>query len=1052
MPSYKNVFDDYITEPEAASNLKNIFDDTVESIDNKGIEFQFKGRSRTPTDIDQLFYQTGIDKLKTKHPNLYGLIGSTVETARQVGDWTVDMIPALKYARPDDRERFMALDTLDQRVAILHEAAGAMLWAGAMKPMEALALIPQTGKAIYGAGRTTIKALKTGYTPVVDVGFNGWKATGTRRTFMNWAKKKGYPKARAENAFEFGSGETTTVRETSRQIWEIYNLEQQLASETVRGFGSTVSKTSTGMRSAFKDWTSKRFSRADGKGMTMETASEPVMKEFTKWFAAESPELHAAAMRAGQSGEVLGKNLHGFINIYPIRFVLGAGEKAWGTFSKVYRPIETATKLKNRAVADNISRLYEMLQESGLGKISKKGRFKPDPMFNKSVKAQAYKYITEADDIYEAVRQGAMTAEEGQAALGNIINKSAPEFPLVRRLIDVSQEYSDHLYAQHTKWKMREIFDRAGITAAGADRLDLVFANEIEPALKEMFKAKNGTNATDKILGLQKLSKRLAMEAEMPGMFKGLNEAMSATAKEGALKNLQYGADEGIMEYLGGYAARLIKRDFQAQDISFKLMSSERMPFYTQSRSATQAVSRAEDFDSMIYLRTNAQAKEMFYNKTLSQVSNYVNKNLPDDYKTYISHWVARLHGIPSQMDHHMARVLNNTVPGTWDARRVFNMTKTVNDFTYMGILGLKPFSAMRNLFQPAITLTPTLGRGFIKGWETMIKGYANLRNPEMIAYLNEIGVITDYAPELMKMTNVFKIPKAIRIGGKSFAMPSQDAVRDFTMWMFSQSDRLNRYVSGAAAAVQWEEGMALFKAGERTINKVMKATAANKRPEWIQLEIRDLLRRGQVDAAKKTFVTDVVAGSQWLYGPLDAPILTQTWGSIGRQMAVFQSWWAHYGANLEQWAMTGKGPGGSVERMLSWGMSSAVVATAMSGVWGTGTAGRSTFLGPFSGAASKVGDPYMAALMVPAWRPVIQSAELAIKAGQLIGGASPAEISAVKRQGKALVKTAFNFVPGGGVGYQVHSKLFQKSRPGIVPTGYEFKAGIKEGLGIRSY
>ncbi|MHC4213213.1 MAG: hypothetical protein ACYSWP_07580, partial [Planctomycetota bacterium] len=869
MPSYKNVFDDFITEPEAASNLKNIFDDTVESVGEKGIEFKFKGRSRLPTDIDQLFYQTGIDKLKTKHPNLYGMIGSTVETAREVGDWTVDMIPALKYARPDDREKFMTLDKLDQRVAILHEAAGAMLWAGAMKPMEALALIPQTGKAIYGAGRTTLSALKTGYTPVVDVGFNGWKSVGTKRTFMNWAKKKGYPKARAENAFEFGSGETTAVHETSKRIWEIYGLEQELASETVKGFGSTVTKTSTGMRNAFKGWAAKRFNR--GKNMTMETASEPALKEFNRWFAAESPKLHAAAMRAGQSGEVLGKNLHGFINIYPIRFVLGAGEKAWGTFSKVYRPIETATKLKNRAVADNISRLYEMLQESGLGKLTKKGRFKPDPLFNKSVKAQAYKYITEADNIYESVRQGAMTAEAGEAALGNLLNKSAPEFPLVRRLIDVSQEYSDHLYAQHTKWKMREIFDRAGITAAGADRLDLVFANEIEPALKEMFKAKNGINATDKILSLQKLLKRLAIESKMPGMFNDAGIGTKGSIAEASgiqvLKDLNYGSEGGIMEYLGGYAARLIKKDFQAQDISFKLMSSERMPFYTKARTATQAVARAEDFDSMIYLRTNTQAKEMFYNKTLSRVSNYVNKNLPDDYKTYISHWVARLHGIPSQMDHHVARVLNNTVPGTWDARRVFNMTKTVNDFTYMGILGLKPFSAMRNLFQPAITLTPTLGRGFIKGWETMLKGYGNLRNPEMISYLNSIGVITDYAPELMKMTNVFKIPKSIKIGGKSFTMPSQDAVRDFTMWMFSQSDRLNRYVSGAAAAVQWEEGVALFKAGERTINKIMKATAANKRPEWIQLEIRDLLRRGQVDAAKKTFVTDVVAGSQWLYG-----------------------------------------------------------------------------------------------------------------------------------------------------------------------------------------
>jgi len=1051
MPSYKNVFDDYITEPEAASNLKNVFDDTVESIDKKGIEFKFEGRSRTPTDIDQLFYNTGIDKLKTKHPNLYGMVGGAVETARDIGDWAVDMIPALKYARPDDRERFMSLSKNDQSIAILHEAAGAMLWAGAMKPMEALALIPQIGKGIYGAGATTFKALKTGYTPVVDIGFKGWKSASTRGTFMNWAKKKGYPKGRAENAYEFGSGETTAVHDTSKQIWEIYTLEQELASETVKGFGSTVNKTSTGMRNAFKGWASKRFGSAGGKNGTMETASEPIMKEFHRWFAAESPELHATAMRAAQGGEALGKNLHGFINLYPIRFVLGAGEKAWGTFSKVYRPIETATKLKNRSVADNISRLYEMLQESGLGTITKKGRFKPDPMFNKSVKAQAYKYITEADNIYESVRQGAMTAEASEAALGNIINKAAPEFPLVRRLIDVGYEYMDHLYAQHTAWKMREIFDRAGVTAAGADSLDIIFKKEIEPALKELFKAKNGHNATNKVLELQKILERLRIEVEMPGMFRGMGGEIK-TAADTVFKDLQYEADDGIMSYLGGYAARIIKRDFQSQDISFKLMASERMPFYTKERSATQAVGRAEDFDSMLYLRTNAQAKEMFYNKTLSQVSSYVNKNLPEDYKTYISHWVARLHGIPSQMDHHMARVLNNTIPGTWDARRVFNMTKTVNDFTYMGILGLKPFSAMRNLFQPAITLPPTLGKGFIKGWETMIKGYAKLRDPEMIGYLNEIGVITDYAPELMKMTNIFKIPKSIRIGSTSFAMPSQDAVRDFTMWLFSGSDRLNRYVSGAAASVQWEEGMALWKTGERTVNKIMKATAADKRPEWIQMEIRDLLRRGQVDTAKKSFVTDVVAGSQWLYGPMDAPIITQTWGSIGRQMAVFQSWWAHYGANLEQWAMTGKGPGGSVERMLSWGMSSAVVATAMSGVWGTGTAGRSTFLGPFAGAASKVNDPYMAALMVPAWRPVIQSAELAIKAGQLIGGASPAELSAVKRQSKALLKTAFNFVPGGNIGYQVHGKLFQKGKPGIVPSGYEFKSAIKTGLGMKGF
>jgi len=1051
MPYYKDLFDDTVELPQVGT--KSVFDNTYEStLKPKEIEYQALGfEHRPPTDINILFGGTGIENLQKKHPNLYGVIGSGIESAREVGDWVVDIVPALKYGRPEDRTRFVSLDTTDQRMAIMQETLGALLWSAAGRPLEFLGLFPKAAKGIFKTGSATTKTLRSGATPILDKGFSGWKSTNTRHTFMRWAKKKGYPQARATQAYEFGTGESTAVHASAKDIWSIYNLENEIQVLNAKNFGATVSKTSQSMRGAFKGWAAKKFGKAN-KGMTLDTASEPTLKEFNKWFCSEAPGIHQTAARATQINERLGEHLYGFVNLYPIRFVLGAGEKTYRTFSQVYRKIESATKLKNKGLADNISRFYEILEEGGLMTKTKRGRFKPIPQLTGRVKNLAYAAITKADDIHEAVRQGAMTVEAGTSAINQLTaNISKSELPIVRRLMDAHYEYFDHLYAQHTKWKMRNIFDEAGVTATGTDSLDIIFKESIDPNIKRMFASGNGLTPTDKVLGVQELLGHLKNEAmSMPGMFRtqeGMRQAMAL---------LEYKAEGGVMDYLGGYATRLVKKDFQMQDISLNLMASMKDPFYTQPRSATQAIGRAETFDSMIYLRTNAQAKEMYYNKSLREVAAFT-KDLPNDYKSYISHWIARLHGIPSQVDHSLARVFNNVLPGKWDARRIFNMTKTVNDFTYMGILGLKPFSAMRNLFQPAITLTPTLGKGFFKGWEHMLKGYSKLRDPEMIGYLNSIGVITDYAPELMRMSNVFKIPRSVKIGGKTLTMPTIDAVRDTTMWMFSGSDRLNRYVSGSAAVLQWDAGMTAARkaAGELTgknVGAFMKATGADKRGAWIQSEVRDLLSRGSIDRAKASFVTDVVAGSQWLYGPLDAPIITQTFGSVGRQMAVFQSWWVHYGANIEQWARTGRGPGGAPERMLSWAMSSAVVATAMSGVWGTGTAKRSTFFGPIISAGSKMGDPYSAVLMVPAWRPVIQAAELAIKAGQLIGGASEKELSAVKRQSKALLQTSFNFIPAGNITYNVGRKLLMKSQPGVIPTRWEMKAGVKELAGIRSF
>jgi len=1041
MPRYKSMFEDAVPEDQAFSEMKSAFSDTVPETgeEEEGITYLAKGTTRAATNFEMLF--PGITELKKDHPNLYGFVAGTVETFRDVGDFAVDIIPTLKYARPADRASFLQLSPVNQSVAILHETLGAELWAMAGRPLEAMGLLSGVVKAPFKAVGLTGHAMKRAAEPVVDAAAKLWKPYSRQDSFSKFAKKKGASPARAQQASEYIFGETTAVNAEAKILAKEFLVEELTQAHTARSFGSHMGKTAGETKDLFKKWAEKRFGKK-AKEAKLDDAADHVVEEFTRWYITASPE--SFAKMGTKVGDKVGKDLWGFVHLYPIRFILGAGEKSYGTFTNVYRRIQSATKLKNKALTDNIILFHKGLEQVGLGKF-KSGKFTPAAALTTGAKDQAYAIINKFDDLMESARQGKITMESAKKQIAESMNKASKDFPVARRLVDAWSEFSDHLYAQHTLWKMTSILEDAGLTAVGANRLALFMKNEAQPIMQDLFSARNGINATDKILGIEKLLKSLSQGAKTEGMF-----SRSGTNVETALSRLQYGADDGIMPYLEHYSMRFLKNDRRIEDISFKLMASKKNPFYTQPRTLAQALGRADDFDSMIYIRTHSQAKEMFYNKTLGEVAEFTNK-LPDDYKSYISHYLARLHNIPSAADKVVADVLTKALPiGSVSPRDLYKATQVLNDLTYMGILGFKPFSAMRNLFQVPLMVPAELGHGFFKGWKQIAKGYGDLKNPTVISYLNSIGVITDYAPELMKMSGLFKMPKSFKVGGKVLSIPRMEQIRDAAMFMFSGADRVNRYVSGAAALRQWDEGLAALIT--KDVAGIMKATGANKRPAWIQSEIRDMLSRGQVDKAKAVFVTDVVGNSQYLYGPLDAPLITQVGGSLGRQANVFQSWWMNYGAAIEQWIKTGRGPGGAQERMLSWAMSSFVIYVAMSGIWGKGTAKRSTFLGPFSNVTGFVGDPFNSIARVPAWRPVVEGAKMAMRAGELLTNTIAKNREKLERQGLALVKSGANFFPGGNISMNVSKKLFQKGQPGLMPTGYELESGVKEFFGRRSF
>ena len=295
-----------------------------------------------------------------------------------------------------------------------------------------------------------------------------------------------------------------------------------------------------------------------------------------------------------------------------------------------------------------------------------------------------------------------------------------------------------------------------------------------------------------------------------------------------------------------------------------------------------------------------------------------VHKSLSD----WLGHYAARQRGIPSKVDVMLAESLKTgfaKVPKRipWLSEYAHNFTVKdwlkisvfFNDLPYLAHLGLRPFSAMRNLLQPMLTTGPLIGNTWLA------RGYHLFADPKARGWIKAHRLLQESLGEYEMRLSLS--PRKLDQFGK------------FMMHLFRKSDELNRYASGLGMRSKFDH---FFKVNGMTeeffTNIKLRRFRATTRKEVRQLkdaykatdelikyqypkdsprarELMAVVKRATgrdkldldsiVEKMRVKIVSEAIGNTQWLYGKEHAPIFTHAAGFPGRQMGVYQTWWLNY-------------------------------------------------------------------------------------------------------------------------------------------------------------
>lgn len=705
-------------------------------------------------------------------------------------------------------------------------------------------------------------------------------------------------------------------------------------------------------------------------------------------------------------------------SLTPTRVIYGLNETSWKATSNFYKPLKEAYEAAKTDSFDWARTWNDMLHQRGLGKIAFDeygGSKLTNVKFTKADQDLAYGVLKELDAV--SGNQMLSPAARNQRIIDSLggIDIGSP----AGQLIDAFRDFSDTLYGHYMANKLPQILRKeGGLSIFGQNGLDATMA-KYTPRIMETFSSSGSRPAVQKITEmktyLNDIKALLQPTKDMNGNLthpwfelqgKDLTNHIDKLTKELTLSN-----DGGK---LTGYTDNYVARISADQDRIFQKWSqalTNKRGFFEQRRFAIEPVGEAVDFNTMLTSRVMAQSNALYFHPAVDNLVSNVASKFPTNLAAYAEHHIARLMNMPSNVDYTLSRWFENSIgrveslfgrEGTWSPRRVMNLSQTVNDLVYLGALGFKPFSAARNLFQPLITGAPDIGEG---GYASLLKGYTRMVNPATRdatkQYLNEIGVISEYLPEISSKPQFLPFTKT-KLFGREMDTTRVNAFTDSAMWMFKASDRFNKYVTGAAAMNKWETGFAKFAdqaINANNVGAVLKATGANNRNPWVKTEIEDLLRRGLVDDAKKVYVKDVVGDSQFLYGAMDAPQIIGRGGSIGKTGLAFQSYWMNLAPLIEKSLRTGD-IDDRIRRPLMGILSSAIAYQMMEPLWGKQAAKSSVGAGPFPTDINE--------FMIPAaWSPIYR----ALRVGAAGLEADPEMAS---KQAKKLLGSTLIFVPGG--------------------------------------
>ena len=706
----------------------------------------------------------------------------------------------------------------------------------------------------------------------------------------------------------------------------------------------------------------------------------------------------------------LGKGSLFPVKMRPVRVVFGAADEFFGTWKNVYQRGKNAFMNANAYGFEQVEKFSAILATKGLGALKKKAsgdfRFK----LGKGLK----------DDYFAAGEKIVEIGELSQAAAPEMLLKKiyADQTPGVKKFIDAWYEWSDSLYLDQVKMVLPRLFKEAGANKSMMVALEREMVKPqlgIISQLEKAFAPNQDLFTYGKAAIVREQFKRVEKLIDQGVAAKWITSDQGAALRATALmKGAGGGKKTGFVDYLDNYVTRISQsHSFKNSAVAETLTKGNLRAFYTKPRTEPLGHDLTTNIGKLVESRARAQGKEIMFYPEIKKISDFAGK-LPQDYQEYTAHWIFRMLGQPSPADIKLAkwmtgsygrleRALFGPGKGVWDEHRVMNLSHNVNNLIYMGGLGFKPFSAMRNFFQPLLLVPTDLGGA--KDFRWYLKGLAKATDPETRSYIrNELKAIQEYAPELHLRAQAVPVGKRLVVGGKTLDLPDTQQIRDVSMWMFKMSDRFNRYVTGGASISKWDHWASTFinpKTGLGNTQFINKMNIKG-RSKWTRTQVEDLLREGgisNVKEAKKLFVNDVISDTQYLYGITDSPLLSHTWGAPGKMAMVFQSWWMNYGELLAKWAKTGDA-GTKANRLFGFMFSAAIGEQLIEPLWGRGTAARTVGLGPFPGEISEFAIP-------PAYAPVYHALKAMVNLGK-------GDLASVQRSGQALLRSATMFTPGG--------------------------------------
>lgn len=722
-------------------------------------------------------------------------------------------------------------------------------------------------------------------------------------------------------------------------------------------------------------------------------------------------------------------------SLRPVRIVMEKMNPMYKTIDKVYKPIAEAMDSYSKYQIGKLQEFKAMLSQKGLmsiKKVSKDGIaiFERTPLFTPKIGKRAVEVLRSSRQLIEEATEtgGKKAIEEAKYAIREmkVEGLNLQEQKALSGLLQTTYRFHDVLYKEYAAWRIPHLMTQVdGVwTRHGMRELDKVISEALS-GIQTAFKHASRLPYVDKYFAV-KDALRLVSNKVSEGILSKGNPWITPGEKRTAQQLADYVKDILTMggDRKGAFKSYL-EYDFpgphQVDDFTkrlyAKISKKTREEFDELSRAST--LERVvEDFDSMIASKIRYQGRQIALHDTVAKVVETA-KQYPPRVRDYIGHYVSRTLGIPSSWDMKLATFLDNTLgrvergvmkkPGVWDAARAMELSRNINDITYMGFLGFKPFSMMRNLFQPILMTPADLGG---RGLVDLLRGYGKLLSKggrERAAALRQMGIITDYGPEIYASSRFLNFGKTI----KNIELMTRDDIRRFAMAMFRWSDEANRYVSGSAAWERFDwalkknpllKGLRTKSIEDSVYRSFMKKIGGSGRRASVADEIETFMRKGDVDSARALFVRDVVADTQYLYGGVDAPIVTHAGGAAGRTAAVFQTWWINYGEAILKWMLHGGTPSERVGRMANFMVSSILVYAGARALWGHDTAFRTVGAGPFP-------QPSAGMPLPPSIQPFGEGIGLLYAAYESVAehDSGPAVARA-----KGLLNTSINFLPGG--------------------------------------